>query len=219
MTLDGQLARHQSERSASGERAWITSKESRSEVHRMRHAADALLTGIGTVLADDPLLTDRSGLLRRRKLLRVILDSRLRIPLKCKVIKTADDDLLVVTTQSVAGSRARALHKAGVEVIEVRARGGRPDFKRVLDELARRDILSVLLEAGSELNGAALSAGLVDRMLLFYAPQLAGNALVPFAHVSRRKPLTLPTIQNLTVQRFGPDVAVEGTVRDVYGNH
>ncbi|HXN22363.1 MAG TPA: bifunctional diaminohydroxyphosphoribosylaminopyrimidine deaminase/5-amino-6-(5-phosphoribosylamino)uracil reductase RibD [Candidatus Dormibacteraeota bacterium] len=219
MTLNGQLAHNRSHRSANGERAWITSEESRAEVHRMRHASDALLTGIGTVLADDPLLTDRSGLLRRRKLLRVILDSRLRIPLKCKVIKTADDDLLVVTTQPVTGSRARALQKAGVEVINVRTRGGRPDFKRVLDELGRRDILSVLLEAGSELNGAALSAGLVDRMLLFYAPQLAGNAQAPFARFSRRKPVTLPTLQNLTVQRFGPDVAVGGTLRDVYGNH
>lgn len=217
MTLDGQLAHTYSRRSPKHE--WITSRESRVEVHRMRHASDALVTGIGTVLADDPLLTDRSGLLRRRKLLRVILDSRLRLPLKSKLIKTAEDDLLVVTTQSVTTSRARALQKAGVEVINVRARRGRPDFKRVLDELGKRDILSVLLEAGTELNGAALSAGLVDRMFLFYAPRVAGNVDVPFARLSRGVGAKLPELQDLSVQRFGRDFAVEGALRDVYRNY
>src|ERR1700722_20555056 len=89
LTLDGQLALPKSRKGKQPE--WITSEESRAEEHRMRHASDALLTGIGTILADDPLLTDRSGLVRRRRLLRVILDSRLSLPLKSRLVRTADD--------------------------------------------------------------------------------------------------------------------------------
>ncbi len=219
MTLDGQLAYANARKKASGERQWITSCESRAEVHRLRHASDALVTGIGTVLADDPLLTDRSGLPRRRKLLRVILDSRLRLPLKSKLVATADDDLLVITAEQPTNARARALSKAGVEVVTVRGRGGRPDLKRLLLQLGRRDILSVLLEAGTGLNSAALSAGVVDRMVLFYAPRVAGNVAVPFARFERRGPAKLPPLHDVSVHRFGPDFAVEGTLRDVYRDH
>lgn len=216
LTLDGQLAQPRSNRTTKNEHVWITSQESRAEVHRMRHASDSLVTGIGTVLVDDPLLTDRSGLVRRRKLLRVILDSRLRLPLKSKLVKTADDDLLVVTTRSLSSSQARVLQKADIDVINVRARRGRPDLKRVLDELAKRDILSVLLEAGTELNSTALAEELVDRMVLFYGPQLAGNGNVPFARFPRTMRLKPPTLQNLTVRRFGPDFAADGTLNNVY---
>jgi diaminohydroxyphosphoribosylaminopyrimidine deaminase/5-amino-6-(5-phosphoribosylamino)uracil reductase len=227
MTLDGQIANantnargrvgHRGTKKK-GESEWITSRESREEVHRMRHASDALVTGIGTVLADDPLLTDRSGLPRRRKLLRVILDSRLRLPLKSRLVKTADDDVLVMTTQTANTPRARALSKAGVKILQVRGRV-RPDLQRVLDELGKRDILSVLLEAGSELNGAALGGGLVNRMFLFYAPKVAGNADAPFARDARGRRVTIPPLRNVMVQRFGPDLAVEGTLRDVYGDY
>src|SRR6266849_6652755 len=95
LTLDGQLALPKSKKP--GRSHWITSEESRAEVQRMRHASDALLTGIGTVLADDPLLTDRSGLPRRKRLLRVVLDSKLRISPKSRIVKTADYDLLIFT--------------------------------------------------------------------------------------------------------------------------
>lgn len=220
MTLDGQLAQASLRKDAKGKREWLTSPESRAEVHRMRHAADALMTGIGTVLADDPLLTDRSGLLRRRKLLRVILDSQLRLPLNSKLVKTADDDLLVLTTSPADSSRARALGKAGVEIIQVQGRGGRPDLKRILDELGKREILSVLLEAGTELNGAMLGDGLVDRIVVFYAPKIAGHGDVPFARLARGSVAKkIPAMENVSVQRFGQDWAVEGILRDVYGDH
>ena len=109
LTLDGQLALPQTR--ASKKRVWITSEESRAEVQRMRHASDALLTGIGTILADDPLLTDRSGLPRRRRLLRVIVDTKLRLPLKSRIVQTADDDLLVFTACSLKSAKARSSAK------------------------------------------------------------------------------------------------------------
>src|SRR6266403_3133236 len=180
LTLDGQLALPRSGKKAgknsSKRHAWITSEESRAEVHSMRHASDALLTGIGTILADDPLLTDRSGLPRRRRLLRVVLDTKLRLPLKSRIVQTADDDLLVFTAAALNSTKARRLEKEGVELVRTRTTRGLLDLKAVLKELGRREILNVLLEAGPRLNGSALTAEFVDRLFLFYAPRLARHA-------------------------------------------
>jgi diaminohydroxyphosphoribosylaminopyrimidine deaminase / 5-amino-6-(5-phosphoribosylamino)uracil reductase len=211
LTLDGQLALPLPKKR--GRSMWVTSEESRAEVHRMRHASDALLTGIGTVLADDPLLTDRSGLPRRRRLLRVVLDAKLRLPPKSRIVQTADDDLLVFTTAPLKSAKARRLQKEGVELASARAKRGRIDLKAVLAELGRREILGVLLEAGPTLNGAALSASLVHKLMLFYAPKFAGETGVPFAHMPA---LTQPPLPNLRVQQFGPDVAIEAYLQDVY---
>jgi diaminohydroxyphosphoribosylaminopyrimidine deaminase/5-amino-6-(5-phosphoribosylamino)uracil reductase len=216
MTLDGQLAMPQSGRkkgkNSGKHRSWITSEESRAEVHRIRHASDALLTGIGTILADDPLLTDRSGLPRRKRLLRVILDSRLRLSAKSRIVKTSDDDLVVFTSVPVNSAKARKLQDAGVEVIRAKTRGGRIDLSSVLAELGRREILSILLEAGPALNGAALAAGIVHKLFLFYAPKIAGQNRVPFALAPK---LNLPPLSGVRTQQFGPDFAVEAYLHDV----
>jgi diaminohydroxyphosphoribosylaminopyrimidine deaminase/5-amino-6-(5-phosphoribosylamino)uracil reductase len=214
MTLDGQLALPQSSKRKSG--TWITSEESRAEVHRMRHASDALLSGIGTILADDPLLTDRSGLPRRRRLLRVIVDSKLRLSPRSRIVKTADDDLLVFTSVVLRSARTRSLQKAGVEIVSMKERAGRIDLNAVLKELGKREILSVLLEAGSALNGAALAADIVDKVFLFYAPRFAGETRVPFATAKNLKHAPL---RNLNIRQFGPDFAVEGMLHDVYRDH
>src|SRR6266403_1627679 len=178
LTLDGQLTLPKSRQRKKS--TWITSEESRAEVQRMRHASDALLTGIGTILADDPLLTDRSGLPRRRKLLRVILDSQLKLSPKSRIVETANKDLLVFTGASLQSPKARKLQDAGVELIRATARRGQIDLKAVLKELGRREILSVLLESGPSLNGSALTAKIVDKLFLFYAPKIAGTATAPF---------------------------------------
>jgi diaminohydroxyphosphoribosylaminopyrimidine deaminase/5-amino-6-(5-phosphoribosylamino)uracil reductase len=213
MTLDGQLALPQAPKKKSS--TWITSEESRAEVQRMRHASDALLTGIGTVLADDPLLTDRSGLPRRRRLLRVILDTKLRLSPRSRIVKAADDDLLVFTGAALNSAKARALQNAGVEILPAKMRGGRIALNAVLQELGKRDILGVLLEAGSALNGAALAADIVDRVFLFYAPKISGDRAVPFA---KSKKLGAIAPRHLKFYQFGPDFAVEGMLHDVYRN-
>jgi diaminohydroxyphosphoribosylaminopyrimidine deaminase / 5-amino-6-(5-phosphoribosylamino)uracil reductase len=210
MTLDGQLALSLP---ASGGSTWVTSEESRAEVHRMRHASDALLTGIGTVLADDPQLTDRTGLPRRRPLLRVVLDSKLRLPLNSRLVKSAADDVLVFTAAPVDSPKARKLQKSGVQLAGARNRRGQIDLDAALTQLGQREILSVLLEAGPTLNGAALSAEVVHKLVLFYAPRFAGDMGVPFAHLDGTNRTHL---QNLRVQQFGPDVALEGYVHDPY---
>jgi diaminohydroxyphosphoribosylaminopyrimidine deaminase/5-amino-6-(5-phosphoribosylamino)uracil reductase len=219
ITLDGQLALpHSAKRSGknTGKRhTWITSEESRAEVHRMRHAADALLTGIGTILADDPLLTDRSGLPRRKRLLRVVLDSKLRLAPKSRIVKTCDDDLLVFTTVPVASAKARKLQNAGVEVVRAKTKHGHIDLSSVLAELGRREVLSVLLEAGPTMNGAALAAGIVHKLFLFYAPKIAGENRVPFALAPK---LSIPALRHVRTLQFGPDIAVEAYLQDPYKN-
>jgi diaminohydroxyphosphoribosylaminopyrimidine deaminase/5-amino-6-(5-phosphoribosylamino)uracil reductase len=214
MTLDGQLALPQAGKRKSS--TWITSQESREEVHRMRHASDALLTGIGTVLADDPLLTDRSGLPRRRRLLRVILDSKLRLRPRARIVKNADDDLLVFTNEPLRAAKVKTLQKAGVEIVSMKKRARHVDLHSVLKELGKREILSLLLEAGSALNGAALAADVVDKVFLFYAPRFAGETRVPLATATNLKHAPLRAVN---IHQFGSDFAVEGMLHDVYGNH
>ena len=209
LTLDGQLALPKQGKGK--HREWISSEESRAEVQRMRHASDALLTGIGTILADDPLLTDRSGLSRRRRLLRVVLDAHLRLSSESRIVKSADDDLLVFTTMSLKSPGAKKLQNSGVELTAVRSKGGRLDLKAVLKELGRREILSVLLEAGPTLNGAALAAKAVDKLFLFYAPKIAGRPTVPFV----RGAIASPQIHAVHYRErdFGGDFAIEAWLR------
>ncbi len=199
---------------------WITSEESRARVHGLRHRSDALLTGIGTVLADNPLLTDRSGLPRRRPLLRVVLDAGLRFPLDSQLVKTAQKDLLVFTGEDVWMGKRRELETRGVEIIELKESGGRLSLIAVLRKLAERQVTSVLLEAGSHLNAAALDADIVDKLWLFYAPKLLGPDAVPFVSpTSHQSRVTSDGLSNVRFHRFGPDFAIEGYLHDVYRDH
>jgi diaminohydroxyphosphoribosylaminopyrimidine deaminase/5-amino-6-(5-phosphoribosylamino)uracil reductase len=213
LTLDGQIAQK------AGSVTWITSEQSRYAVQHLRHEADAILTGIGTILADDPRLTDRTGEPRRRPLLRAIVDSRLRTPLRSKIVKSAKNDVVVFTTQSPDSRKARALQRAGVEVVRVPTRHGRVDLRAVICELGKREILNVLLEAGAQLNGAALQSGIVDKMILFYAPKIMGTGGVPMASIPSTWFAKSPALKNLSLARYGPDFAVTGYFHDVYRHH
>ncbi len=212
LTLDGRIA------ARAGSTTWITSPESREEVQRIRHASDTLLTGIGTVLIDDPRMSDRTGLPRRKPLLRVILDSKLRMPLSSQIVKSAKNDVLIFTASSATSSKARALQRAGIEIVKVSSRSGGLDLRAILRELGRREILSLLIEAGAWLNGAVLSAGIVDKMILFYAPRVLGGG-VPMAELPSRALAKIPSLSNLSFRQFGPDFMLEGYFHDVYRNH
>jgi len=213
LTLDGQIA------ARSGSTTWITSEASRDAVQHLRHEADALLTGIGTVLADNPRMSDRTGKPRRRKLLRAIIDSRLRLPLKSNLVKSADGDVAVFTLQPLDSPKALTLQQVGVAVVRVPAKRGHVDIDAVLRNLGKHQILNVLLEAGAELNGAALEAGIVDKMILFYAPKIMGTGGVPIASIPSKWFPKSPALTNITINRYGPDFCVQGYFHDVYGNH
>lgn len=194
---------------------WITSPASREEVQRMRHAADAILTGIGTVLADDPLLTDRTGKRRRRRLLRVVLDSRLRLPLRSRLVRSAQSDVLVFTTRPLESRKAAALRRAGVELVRT-VGGSRVDLRAVLEELGRLEVQSLMIEAGAEVNTSALEAGVVDRLALFISPKQLGEDAVPFVLRGRGPLGCIPAVASPTSRLFGPDLLLEGILHDVY---
>jgi diaminohydroxyphosphoribosylaminopyrimidine deaminase/5-amino-6-(5-phosphoribosylamino)uracil reductase len=214
MTLDGKIA------APDDNSGWVTSEEARAHVQRQRHAHDAIWTGIGTALADDPLLTDRSGLPRRRPLLRVVMDTQLRMPLTARMLQRVENDLLVFCSASADPHKRSHLEKRGVQICTA-ATEGRPDLRTVIEELGRREITSVLLEAGAELNWAALEAGVVDKVFLYYAPKiLGGRRALPMAggHGIRTMRDALE-VRNIRHYQFGNDFAVEGYLRDVYRDH
>jgi diaminohydroxyphosphoribosylaminopyrimidine deaminase/5-amino-6-(5-phosphoribosylamino)uracil reductase len=216
LTADGMLAPPASAR-IEKQPHWITGQEARAKVQRLRHASDALLTGIGTVLADDPLLTDRSELPRRRPLLRVVLDTRLRTPLDSQLVRSAQNDLLIFCGTHAEPDRAAALEAAGVEVARVAQPRDRLDLNAVLASLASRQIMSVLLECGSRLNGAFLAQNLVDKAVLFHAPVALGEGALPFAAEFGPPILLEQSLKKITRTNFGEDLCVSGALRDPWG--
>jgi len=169
LTLDGKIAAPQDN---SG---WITSERARAHVQQVRHQSDAILTGIGTVLADDCLLTDRTGLERSRPLLRIVADSTLRIPLDSKIVRSSSGDLAVLTTSAASEERRLALEYRGVRVLVFDGPGGRTDLRKLVEYLAAQQYRSLMIESGSKLNWAAIEAGIADKILFYYAPKILGG--------------------------------------------
>ncbi len=169
LTLDGKIAAPQDNV------GWITSEIARADVQQVRHYSDAILTGLGTVLEDDCLLTDRSGLARSRPLLRIVLDSQLRVPLDSKMIASAQNDVVVVGTSAAPRERRKALEEAGIQVLLSDGIGGRTDPQKVIEYLARECYLSLMVEAGSKVNWTMLDGQLADKVLFYYAPKILGG--------------------------------------------
>jgi len=220
MTLDGKIAPppSQSPKSAA---AWITGESARAHVQELRHQHDAILAGVGTVSADDPLLTDRSGRQRRRPLLRVVLDSRLRLPLESRLVKTAQDDVLVLCAFAEEKKKKRLL-KLGIRVEQLltATSDGHPDLAAVVHFLGQMEITSLMIEGGAMVNGAALAAGIVDKVFLYYAPTILGGTVsVPFAGGAGFASISdAAKVKSIRLHRFGEDFAVEGCLKDPYAD-
>lgn len=211
VSLDGRIAPAPGS-GPSGTPVILTGEESRMAVQKMRHASDALITGINTVLTDDPLLTDRTGLPRRRRLLRVVLDSALRLRLDSKLVRTAQNDVLVFCTISMS-ERQRALEALGVKVERVEAGpgGARVSLRRVIERLGEMEITSAMIEGGSQLASSALGPGAVDKLSLFYAPMFLGAAGVPLLNSFDS---SRPDWARVSVRQLGQDLWFEGYLRD-----
>ncbi len=226
MTLNGKIAPPPAEsppakQPSAGEFSghWITGESARAHVHELRHQQDAIMAGVGTILADNPLLTDRSGKPRRRPLLRVVLDSHLRVPVDSRLVQSAQSgenrqDILVFCS-SRDGKKQAELEARGVRVEQLPPdKCGHPDVHAVLRRLGELEITSLMIEGGSTLNGTALAAGVVDKVFLYYAPRfLAGPRSIPFATSDVNQTARVNHIQ---LHRFGEDFAVEGYLRDPY---
>ena len=227
MTLDGKIAPPidaDSNRVTGIPRGgWITGDAARTYVQQQRHQADAIMVGIGTILADDPLLTDRSGNRRRRPLLRVILDSRLRLPLEARIVQSISDagnangDVLLFCCDGDARKK-KELEARGVRVEKVLpGSDGRPDIHSILRHLGELEITSVMIEGGATVNGSMLASGAVDKVFLYYAPRIWGEGAVQFTmgenlfHTDGA-----PQVQHLRLHRFEEDFALEGYLRNPY---
>ncbi len=175
LTLDGKIAAPQDALGPPEQVGWITSEVARRDVQQVRHFSDAILTGLGTVLEDDCLLTDRSGLERSRPLLRIVLDSQLRIPLESKMMASANGDVLLVCTSAARPERRKLLEAAGARILVADGIAGRTDPRQVLEYLAAERYSSLMVEAGSHVNWTMLDRQFADKVLFYYAPKILGG--------------------------------------------
>ena len=206
MSLDGKIA------TASGKSKWITSEESRRIVHQIRDEVDGIMVGIGTVMRDDPSLTTRLPDGRGRDPVRIILDSRGRMPLKSKVLHLDSPARTIIAVTPQASQEKIAQLKKHAEVLVITEQDGRVDLQALMRELGRMEIMSVLLEGGAEVNASALEAGIVDKVMVFIAPRLIGGAESPgpvggpgIDELSEAVPLT-----DISMERVGEDILVTG---------
>ena len=204
MTLDGKLA------TASGDSQWISDRESRTMVHRLRDRVDAILTGANTVIADDPKLTCRLAEFTTptrpvEQPVRVVVDSRGRTPAGAALFC---DDAAPTWLATVAS--AKVPDRPGVELLRLPEADGHVDLAALLDELGRRGIVELMVEAGGELLGALLRAELVDEVLVFVAPKLAGGPRSPWMGEGMVAMAEALRVSSMTMSQSGPDVMIQG---------
>ncbi len=208
-TLDGKIA------AAGGDSKWITSPMSRRAVHRqLRDRCDAILTGVGTVLADDPSLTTRLMHKAGRNPWRVVVDSRLRTPLESQVVRQSalDGKTIIAATPDADPARREALEVQGCRVLLCEPSNGRVDLTGLMRRLGTRgDMVGVLVEGGEQLAASLLSARLVDRWLAFIAPKIAGgtDALGPVGNLGISRMADALDTQFRQVRRCGPDIVID----------
>ncbi len=210
VTLDGKIA------APENNDGWITSESARRHVQSLRHWSDVMITGIGTVLADDCLLTDRSGVTRARPLLRVVLDSQLRLPVSSRMVVTGQSDVMVATTTAASAERRKALEAKGVEVVVFDSASGRVSLELLIQELGRRQFLSAMIEAGSKVNWSALDSEIVDKVFFYYAPKILGGLQsLPIAGgLGRRRRADAILLRDVRLHPVAPEeFAVEAWVQ------
>ena len=209
ISLDGKIATH------SGESQWITGTKAREKVHHIRNEIDAILAGAGTIVKDNPFLTTR---LKRKSAVvkhpvRVILDNEFLVPLKSNVFKNAKtQSVLYATSKKLPVSRRKELTRKGVDILILKENKGGVDLQHLLEALGERNITSVLIEGGAEVNASALEAGIVDKVLVFVAPILIGgkDAPGPLGGKGIRQLASAFKIKNMTVNQIGNDLMLEG---------
>ncbi len=208
VTLDGRIA------TATGDSKWITGELARTEAHRMRDRADAVMVGIETVLADDPGLDVR--LVSGRDPLRIVLDTHLRTPTNAKVVQNPSGGVLIAHGPEALAERRAALSAAGAGLIELPLDGsGRVALPALLSALGARDVMQLLVEGGGRVIGALLDADLLDRLATFVAPVVLGDPLArPLAHrsVAVQNLAQAHRLTHVRTRTFGDDVLIEGRV-------
>jgi len=205
-TLDGKMA------TRDGDSKWISGEASRRFVHRLRDQVDGVIVGIGTILKDDPMLTTR--IKRGRDPYRVILDSRLRIPEDAKVIEISPSKTIVATTELAPKDKRERLEKKGVRILILDSKQSRVNLKTCLSRLGGMEMMSVLVEGGSQVNGAFLDEGLIDKFLLFLSPKLIGDkdAMGIFGGKGIASLREAISLNEFRMRRMRGDILLEGYI-------
>ena len=208
MTLDGKIA------SASGKSQWITGEAAREQVHRMRHEMTGIMVGAGTVIADDPMLNCR--LPQTKDPVRIVCDTTLRIPLKSRIVQTAEEQNTIIATCCQDEAKIREYQKYGCRIIVTEHADGKVDLKELMRQLGADGIESVLLEGGAMLNWSALEAGIVNEVYAYVAPKLFGgaDAKSPVAGMGVDHPDDAYHLVNQRIQQVGEDILITGELKN-----
>lgn len=213
MTMDGKIAAY------TGQSKWITGEEARAFVQKLRHRYTGIMAGAGTVLADDPRLTCRIP--GARQPVRIICDTRLRIPSDANVVETAKEIPTILATCQADPDRIRPFEEKGCQILTLPEEDGHVDLRALMRELGKRQIDSILLEGGGTLNWSALKSGIVQKVYCFTAPKLFGgiDARTPVEGRGVASPGEAFPLTHLKVTQVGEDLLIEGeVVSDVYRN-
>lgn len=209
LSLDGKIA------TTSGKSKWITGPEARDYGHQLRDRYDAIMAGIGTVLSDDPSLTSRPHGRRGRDPVRIILDSCARTPLQARVLTQNSMAATIIAVSTAAPQdKIDELRRAGAETLVVNE-GNRVDLVKLMKELARREITSILIEGGAGVHGSAFAAGIVDKVAWFIAPKIIGgrDAPGPVGGAGVDDPSEAPELEHVEIRHLGQDLCLEGYLK------
>lgn len=204
MTLDGKIA------TRTGDSKWISCEASRRIVHRVRDRVDAVMVGVGTVLADDPELTARIGN-RKSYPKRIIVDSRARTPANAKIFDLPDGETIIAVTQSAPESNIRKLEQAGARIIYIEENDSLVSLPDLMKKLGEMSITSILLEGGGRIAASALAAGIVDKVMVFVAPKIIGgeSAKTPVEGLGVEFMAGAIHFERLTTRNVGCDILIE----------
>lgn len=207
MTMDGKIAAY------TGLSKWITSEAARAHVQAQRHKYTAIMAGVGTVLADNPMLNCRME--GGKNPIRIICDTHLRTPLTAQVVTTAQEIPMILATSCTDREKQAAYQQAGCRILEVQERNGHVDLRELMKRLGEQEIDSILLEGGGTLNWTALEEGIVQKVQAYIAPKLFGGAeaKTPIEGRGVPSPAEAFYLENSTITRLGEDFLIESEVR------
>ncbi|MDY6856999.1 MAG: bifunctional diaminohydroxyphosphoribosylaminopyrimidine deaminase/5-amino-6-(5-phosphoribosylamino)uracil reductase RibD [Thermodesulfobacteriota bacterium] len=208
-SLDGKIA------TRSGDTKWITNEKSRKFLHKLRNEIDGILVGIGTIKADDPSLTTRLNGKRGKDPVRIIVDSRLKIPIEAKVLnQKSSAKTIIATTDRASKEKIKKVEELGEQVIVVGSTNNMVDLRELMLELGKLEITSLLIEGGAEVNASSLKSGIVDKVLFFYAPKIIGGieALSIVGGKGAKELDDAVIIKEIKTRRFGDDILIEGYI-------
>ncbi|MBL7054992.1 bifunctional diaminohydroxyphosphoribosylaminopyrimidine deaminase/5-amino-6-(5-phosphoribosylamino)uracil reductase RibD [Candidatus Woesearchaeota archaeon] len=200
MSMDGKIA------TRTGDSKYITGRDARRYVHKLRTEVDAVMIGINTVIKDNPKLNPR--LVKGNDPMKIVLDTELKMPMKCNLMQNPSK-LIIATTNKAPKKKISKFNQKGIDVVVLKSKRGLVDLKELMKELGKKEITSVMIEGGSELNGSAIKDKIANKILIFTAPKLVGNGLGAIGNLGITKIDKAIKLKNTTMEKIGKDILIE----------